>query len=336
MKKNTRLAILFILIISMFTSACQSKKSGIQSQKTGNIYRDTRIADYEVFEEDAIDDFAYGAEESAVYSKAVPAAENSANSGQKRMIQKSASIQIQVMDPIDAAEKLISLTEQMGGFVVSSTNSQEYYSGDIYLPRANLTIRVPAERLTETLDFIENLTSDVSKYVSNKRVYGVDITTDYVDTTSRLTSLEKTRDKLYEILDTAENAEEALDVYNRIAVVESDIEVLKGQIKYMEESVSLSSVDVTINSIRPAPISTVSKWSLGDVFKDAFESLLDACKSVVEFLIYFIIVIVPILILIAIPVMIIFLVIRKVTRNKNKSKDDVQKNDDTLAEVKRE
>lgn len=336
MKKNIRITILLVMIFTLLASACQSKKSDTQSNEFGNNYRDTRITDYDIFEDDMMADMAYDAEESAVYSKAVPVSENSTNPGQTRMIQKSASIQIQVMDPLDAAEKLISLTEQIGGFVVSSSSSQEYYNGNIYLPRANLTIRVPAERLTDTLEFIENLTSDTSKYVSNKRVYGVDITSDYVDTGSRLTSLEKTRDKLYEILDTAENAEEALEVYNRIAGVESDIEVLKGQIKYMEESVSLSSVDVTINSIRPAPISTVSKWSLGDVFKDAFESLLDACKSVIEFLIYFIIVIVPILILIAIPVVIIFLVIRKVTRNKNKSKDDVQKNDDTLAEVKRE
>lgn len=336
MKKNIRISVLFMLIFTLFASACQSKKSGTPSQETDINYRDTRIADYEAFEEDAMGGMAYGVEESAVYSKAVPAAENNVNSGQTRMIQKSANIQIQVMDPSDAANKLITLTEQMGGFVVSSTSSQEYYNGDIYLPRANLTIRVPSERLTETLEFIENLTSDVSKYVSNKRVYGVDITSDYVDTSSRLTSLEKTRDKLYEILDTAENAEEALDVYNRISGVESDIEVLKGQIKYMEESVALSSIDVTISSIRPAPISTVSKWSLGDVFKDAFESLLEACKSVVEFLIYFLIVVVPIIILIAIPIVIIVLIIRKVIHNKNKNKADVQKNDDTLAEVKRE
>lgn len=336
MKKNIRLTVLFILILTLLLSACQTKKANPQARESGSNY--IEYPDYELIEEDMMMDMAYGAENSvAAYSKAVPVSENNGSaSTQTRMIQKSANIQIQVMDPLDAAEKLITQTEQMGGFVVSSTSSQEYYSGDIYLPRANLAIRVPSERLIETLEFIENLTSDASKYVSNKRVYGVDITSDYVDTSSRLTSLEKTRNKLYEILDTAENAEEALDVYNRISGVESDIEVLKGQIKYMEESVAFSSIDVTINSIRPAPISTVSKWSLGDVFKDAFESLLDACKSVIEFLIYFVIVIVPIIILIAIPVVIIILVIRKVIRNKNKSKVNVQKNDDTLVDVKKE
>ncbi|MBR6090124.1 MAG: DUF4349 domain-containing protein, partial [Anaerolineaceae bacterium] len=280
--------------------------------------------DYAYYAEDAMEmdmEMAYAADEASVpYSKSVPASANDAPEGQKRMVQKSASINIQVMDPLGAADKLIELTEQMGGFVVSFTSSQEYYSSDIYLPRANLTIRVPADQLNDTLDFIENLTGDSSKYVSNKKVYGRDITSDYVDMQSRLTSKEKTLDKLYEILDTAENAEEALEVYSNIADVESDIEVYKGQIKYMEESVSLSSIDVQISSIRPAPIKTVQKWNLGDVFKDAFEVLLDSGKSVIEFLVYFVVVVIPILILIAIPVAVVVIVVKKSLKNK-KSKN---------------
>ncbi len=337
MKKTSHIVIFLLVIMSLLAAGCKPKASSVQNRDYGGIYEEP---EYEYYADNMMADMAYGSENSAAaYSKAVPAAENGGSSEQKRMIQKSASIQIQVMDPIASAEKLITLTEQMGGFVVSSSSTQERYSGDIYLPRANLTIRVPAEKLNETLEFIENMTGDASKDVSNKRIYGVDITSDYVDTSSRLSSLEKTRDKLYEILDTAQNAEEALEVYQSIADIESDIEVYKGQIKYMEESVALSSIDVTIISIRPAPISTVTKWSLGDVFKDAFESLLDGCKSVVEFLIYFLIVVVPILILAAIPIVIIVFVVRKLIRSKKeksgKNEGNVKK-EDVLTQVNKE
>ena len=336
MKKTSHIVIFLLVILSLLAAGCKPKAASVQNRDYGSYYEEP---EYDYYADNMMADMAYAAEESTAYSKAVPAAENGGGSEQKRMIQKSASIQIQVMDPIASAEKLITLTEQMGGFVVSSSSTQERYSGDIYLPRANLTIRVPAEKLNETLQFIENMTGDVSKDVSNKRIYGVDITSDYVDTRSRLSSLEKTRDKLYEILDTAQNAEEALEVYQSIADVESEIEVYKGQIKYMEESVALSSIDVTINSIRPAPISTVTKWSLGDVFKDAFESLLDGCKSVIEFLIYFIIVVVPILILAAIPIVIIVLVVRKLIRSKKEKsgKNELsEKKEDVLAQVNKE
>ncbi len=341
MKKEFRIAILIMLVISVLASGCSKNKSA-------NVYRDSDsyyTEEYEYAYDDYLADgmmdmdMAFAAEESAAYSKAVPAA--SANSpevpAQKRMIQKSASINIQVMDPLDAAEKVITLTDQMGGFVVSSSNGQDHYSGDIYLPRATLTIRVPAERLNEMLEFIENLTSDTSKYVSNKRIYGKDITSDYVDTSSRLASLEKTRDKLYEIMDTAENAEEALEVYNRISEVESDIEVHKGQIKYMEESVALSSIDIQINSVKPAPIHTVQTWSLGEVFSDAFESLLDIGKTLIEFIINFIIVVIPVLILIALPIVLLIFIIKKVIKAKKGTKTTVnaEKKEDTLTEVKK-
>ena len=341
MKKEFRIAILIMLVISVLASGCSKNKSA-------NVYRDSDsyyTEEYEYAYDDYLADgmmdmdMAFAAEESAAYSKAVPAA--SANSpevpAQKRMIQKSASINIQVMDPLDAAEKVITLTDQMGGFVVSSSNGQDHYSGDIYLPRATLTIRVPAERLNEMLEFIENLTSDTSKYVSNKRIYGKDITSDYVDTSSRLASLEKTRDKLYEIMDTAENAEEALEVYNRISEVESDIEVHKGQIKYMEESVALSSIDIQINSVKPAPIHTVQTWSLGEVFSDAFESLLDIGKTLIEFIINFIIVVIPVLILIALPIVLLIFIIKKVIKAKKGSKTSVndEKKEDTLTEIKK-
>ena len=176
-------------------------------------------------------------------------------------------------------EQIAELDEKMGGFVVSSSTGQDYYNGDIQLPRAYLTIRVPAEQLNEMLDFIESQTADPSRDVQDKTITGVDITSDYVDTNSRLTSLEKTLAKLYEILDTAQTAEETMLVYDDISSTEQEIEVLKGQIQYMEERVALSSIDVTIRSVRPEPTASVKKWQPGETVKNAFEIGRASCRE---------------------------------------------------------
>ena len=341
MKKNFQVVFSLVLVLSMLLSGCSSRKqsnTGTSSRYSEDVYAlyDSDY-EYEAMAEAAMDDSPAAAYESKAVPAAASAAQNS-DPGQKRMVRKSASINVQVMDPLAAAQEVIDLTEKMGGFVVSSSSSQEYYSGDIYLPRAELSIRVPSERLLEMLTFIENLTTDTAKYVSNKRIYGVDITSEYVDTQSRLTSLEKTRDKLYEIMDTAKNAEEALEVYNHIADVESDIEVYKGQIKYMEESVALSSIDIKINAIKPAPIQTVQKWNPGEAVKDAFESLLESGKDIIEWLIYFIIAVLPVLAILALPVvLVIWLIRRAIRKNKAKklSEPGAEKKEDTLAEVKK-
>lgn len=330
------IAIIFILILAGCRKNTDVPSSG--AYINDGMYDYGRTYDEFAYEEDVLFDGESAVSEAA-YPKAVPSDNGAESTTQQRMIQKSASINIQVMDPLSAADEIITMTEQMGGFVISSSSTQELFSGDIYLPRADLSIRVPADRLLEMLGFIEGRTTDAEKYVSNKRVYGVDITSDYVDTNSRLTSLEKTRDKLYEILDTAENATEALEIYSSISDVESEIEVQKGRIKYMEESVALSSIDIRISSVKPAPIRTVKGWSLGEVIKDAFGTLLDAGKSLLEILVYILIVVLPILILIAIPIVVIILLIkkgRKSGRKGTKTGTDIKQDDeDILAEVKK-
>ncbi len=334
MNKKIRIITLLIVILSMVLSSCNRRQSkSTNYENYGSYYADSEIYAYD----DAMMDSMAAAYEESYSAKEIPAAARvNESDSQKRMIRKSASINIQVMDPIQSMDAIIELTEKMGGFVVSSSSSQEHYSGDVYLPKADLTIRVPSERLTEMLEFIEGQTTDSAKYVSNKKIYGVDITSDYVDTNSRLTSLEKTRDKLYEIMDTAANAEEALEVYNNIANVESDIEVYKGQIKYMEESVALSSIDVKITSVKPAPIQTVQKWNPGEVIKDAFEALLENGKTAVEFLIYFIIVVIPILIMIAIPIFLIVLLIKKLIKKSRKNgKKSQDKIEDKLIDIEK-
>ncbi len=322
MKKQITVIFVLLLLFSVLLTACNRHDNRASSKYVQDTYADYEVGYAMSYMSNAVADVAAPLSKSVSPVSTgydVDSADN-ATASQKRMIRKSASLNIQVADPIDASAKISALADEMGGFVVSSTNTQEYYNSEISLPKANLSIRVPAERLNEMIDFVESLTSDSSKYVSNKRIYGTDITSDYVDTKSRLASLEKTRDKLYEIMDTAANAEEALEIYNRISEVETDIEVYKGQIKYMEESVALSSIEIQISSIRPAPIHTVQVWSIGEVISDAFESLLDSCKDVIEILINLIIVVIPVIIIIALPIALIVFLAWKLIRKKKAKK----------------
>ncbi len=309
--------VIFALTASILLSACGAK--------TADNYTTDSYASY------AYNDVYYAADEAAVaeeslgdyagnsYSKAITAPvdyeiADEEGSTQTRMVRKSASITITVADPAAAQKQIAELTEKMGGFVVSSSTGQDYYNGDIQLPRAYITIRVPAEQLNEMLDFIESQTADPSRDVQDKTITGVDITSDYVDTNSRLTSLEKTLAKLYEILDTAQTAEETMLVYDDISSTEQEVEVLKGQIQYMEESVALSSIDVMIRSVRPEPTASVKKWQPGETVKNAFESLLETGKDVIDGLIYFFIVGIPVLIIIAIPVLLIIWLVKKLVK----------------------
>ena len=253
-------------------------------------------------------------------SKSYPASETvSGQSSQQRMIRRSASLTVTTENVSSAVTDISAMAENMGGWVVSSSVSQEYYRDGIYLPTADISIRVPSGQLNEALSYIKSFVADPEKDVSNEKITGTDITSDYVDTQSRLSALEATRDKLYEIMDTAENAEEALMVYSEIADIESDIEILKGQSKYMEESVAMSSISVKLKSVRPAATTVVSTWSIGEVFKDAFESLLELGKDAITLVVNFVVVGIPLLIIIFLPIYgIVRLIIWLVKKHKAK------------------
>jgi len=126
--------------------------------------------------------------------------------------------------------------------------------------------------------------------------------------------------KLLELLETAENAEEALAIYNQIENIQTQIEQLKGQIKYYEESAALSSVSVRLIAEEGTQPITIGPWKPAGAAKAAVEDLVRFLQNFTEFLIRSVIFTLPALILIAIPLYLIYLAGRAVFRRFNKSK----------------
>ncbi len=232
----------------------------------------------------------------------------------QRMIVHTAEITMEAMDPIKVIDQIGTLASQLGGYVVTSETGQRYYSNTNTLPYGQIKIRVNADKLDNAIDQIIHMTSDPDKYVDQKSISGQDITSDYVDSSSKLKSLQTTRIKLDEIMQSAKTSDEALNVYNKIADIDSQIEVLQGQIKYMEESTSLSSIDVTVNSIPPEPEITGSeKWAPGKTIKNAVRFLIETAKMIFKILVYIIIVAIPVAVVIGIPA---FFIIKGISRRK--------------------
>ena len=255
-------------------------------------------------------------------SKSAPQSDVNISDSVERMIIRNADLKITVLDALSVLDQISILAEGSNGYVVSSSSGQQRITSDLSLPYADIRIRVPSDQFDSVINQIENMVGDNEKNEINKNITGQDVTSDYIDTKSQLTSLEKTRDKLYEIMDTAQNAEETLMVYEEIADVESQIEVLKGQIKYIEESAAMSAITVRINSIYPdIPIIQSSDWAPIVTIQNAWHSLINGAKGLVDILIYIIIVFVPLGIVIGIPVFIIIKAVKKHNRKVKKTVD---------------
>src|SRR5688572_7786999 len=156
-----------------------------------------------------------------------------------RLVIKNAELAIVVHDPKADMERISQLAVEFGGYVVASNLYQSYYGpNSLEVPEATITIRVPSDRLDAALAQIK----EGAVEVDHENVSGVDVTSEYVDLQSRLAAKEAAEEKLLEILEDAENAEDVLAIYLQVQSVQTEIEVLKGQIKYYEESATLSSI----------------------------------------------------------------------------------------------
>jgi hypothetical protein len=212
------------------------------------------------------------------------------------------------------------LADELGGYVVSSNLSQSYYGpNSIEVPDVAMVIRVPVERLDEALERIK----ETAVKVNYENTSGVDVTSEYVDLQSRLSAKEAAEQKLLEILEDATRTEDVLAVYNQLQLIQTEIESLKGQIKYYEQSAALSSISIRLIAEEGTQPITFEPWRPAGAVNEAVENLVAFLQNFVDFLINFVIFVLPALILIAIPVLLVFLGGRALFRRFRKASVNV-------------
>ncbi|MGH8246082.1 MAG: DUF4349 domain-containing protein [Gammaproteobacteria bacterium] len=232
----------------------------------------------------------------------------------ERLVLKNADVSIVVADVKARLEAIARMAEEMGGFVVSSSQYQAFASNGRTVPEGSVVIRVPAERLDEALERIKADTVEVQ----NESRSGQDVTAEYVDLQSRLKNLEAAEAQLARILEEAQDTEDVLNVFNQLTSIREQIEVVKGQIKYYEESAALSAISVRVIAEETIQPIEIAGWRPQGVAREAIQDLIYFSQDFVDFLIRFVLFTLPTLILIAIPLYLIFLGVRAVYRRTRK------------------
>jgi len=242
------------------------------------------------------------------------------NNDTERLVVQTAELTIVVKDVKTRVTDLDQMATAMGGYLVSVNIGQTYAPDGTQEPDAQIVIRVPANQLDTALNQIKKDAVDVQ----NETRTGQDITSQYVDLQSRLTAKEAAADQLTKIMESATKTQDVLDVYQQLQQVDSDIEVLKGQIQYDQEAAQLSAITVHIVAEATIKPIQVGGWKPQGTARDAIQNLIYFWQGFVDFLINFFLLILPILITIGIPLLLIFLLVRWIYRLIFKRKPKVE------------
>ncbi len=238
-----------------------------------------------------------------------------------QMIMQNATIAIAVADPAKSMDAIIKMAEEMKGSVANSNIYKTHNENGLELPEAHLTIRVPADRMTEAMERIKAQVPDPTTDVLSETRTGQNVTKEYTDLKSRLKNLEDAEAQLREIMASATRTEDVMSVFNQLTQVREQIEVIKGQMKYYEESTAMSSIEITVKSKSAIAPLSIGGWQPAGVARDAIQSLINALKFFANAAIWIVLFLLPVLIILFIPVWLAFLIIRAIVRRGRAKKE---------------
>lgn len=294
-----RKALWFLSIFLIFVSACAPASAPSAEKRVTNVFDQGAIPEaIAPAPREVSGEFAFQ-EESVITTD--------------RLVIKNASLEIVVDDPEKSMDTIARLAETMGGYVVSANLYQNVLSNGVEVPRASITIRVPADKLNEALAKIE---AESDREPLNKNIQSQDITSDYTDLQSRLRNLEAAEEQLIEIMNRATRTEDVLNVFNQLTQIREQIEVIKGQIKYYDQSVQLSSISVELIANEAVQPIAIGGWQPVGVVKDAIEALIRGLQIIVNAIIWLGLFVIPILVVILLPV---FLIVRYIIRRRQRA-----------------
>ena len=234
-----------------------------------------------------------------------------------RMVVKNATLSMAVDDPQKSMDNISRMAEAMGGFVVSADMYQQSLSNGSKVPQVNMSVRVPVERLAEALATIK---AETDQPIISENQTSTDVTADYTDLNSRLVNAQAAEKQLQQIMDSAVRTEDVLSVYSQLVSVREQIELIKGQMKYYEQSAALSSISIQLFANAAMQPISIAGWQPGGVAKQALQSLIHALQSLTNFVIRAAILYVPVLLLIFVPIALIIWGIRALVKKIRKPK----------------
>ncbi len=243
---------------------------------------------------------------------------------QDRLVIMNADLTIVIPDPQTKVEAISQMATNLGGFVISMNMYQTTTQSGKIVPAVSISIRVPADKLENSLSLIK---SDAVE-VRNETRSGQDVTATYVDLKSQLTNLEMAEADLQAIMDEAKNnpnsnttskTQDVLDVYNQIISVRGQIESIKGQMQYYEQASAYSLINVTLVAEETIQPIQIGGWKPEGVARDAIQSLIKFWQGFVNFLINLFLLVLPILITTCGPIaLVIWGIVALIKRQKRK------------------
>jgi hypothetical protein len=157
-----------------------------------------------------------------------------------KKIIKTANLNLEVKD-YRAFNSLVHQTvKQFGGYV-----SQEEQIESAYKIENTVAIKVPVDQFEDAMSTL----GEHGEKIIEKKITSEDVTTEMVDTKSRIEAKKEVRLRYLDLLKQAKNMKEILEVQNEVNEIQEQLESAAGRVEYLNHSSAFSTINLTFYQV---------------------------------------------------------------------------------------
>jgi hypothetical protein len=250
-------------------------------------------------------------------------ADNSTPSDFNRQVIYTADLHMQVKDFASTRLTIDQLITSSGGYLLSFTEdeSSDRKSG-------SFKIKVPAKGFNTFIDAIDKLPD---KKLS-KSINGEDVTEEYADLNARLKAKEVAEARLLSFMENAKTSKDLVAFSNELSQVQEDIERIKGRMRFIDQNVEYSTVNINMYQTLRANGSELDlnekpglMTRAGNALNQSADMIVELGKAIVIAAAFLL----PLMPVIGAIILIVFMINRRIKRTKSQTSNSPQQNDPT-------
>lgn len=233
----------------------------------------------------------------------------------------SADATVETTDFDTTVSQVAELVGQYKGWIESSSiNGSNYYSssrGDMSSRSAYYTIRIPSTSFNEIMNSLSTLGN-----VPYTHTYTENVTSQYYDTSARLTAYQTQEARLLEMMEKADTVEDTIKIEDKLTELRYQIESLQSTLKNWDRQVSYSTISLDIEEVcEYTPETPAVKPSYGQRLLNALSSSLRDIGEFFSELLVWLVSALPVLLVLAATAAVIVIIVKR-CRGKRRAKKD--------------
>lgn len=256
--KLTRIFALFLILALLFAGCSAAPSKG----EDNNMMQSPGAAGDGVYSEEEKSETSVGIEEN-------------------RKLIRTVTIDAETADLDTILSDLDAQLAQLGGYVQNKSVQNGRSNNRRY---ATLTLRIPADKVDQLVDHVEDSTNILSSSEKTE-----DVTLKYSATESRIKALETQEARLLELLAEADSLNDLLTLESKLTAVRQELETVKSQLKLYDSLIDYGTINLTITEVKeytPVEVEEPTAWErIGTGFVNSLKGVWHILTELFIFLI---------------------------------------------------